>query len=363
MPNFIWYIILIALTFLIHRFSYKYAHSLKLISAPNIRSSHSGEVPNSGGLVIFLPILIVQLCSPWDTNLIGLICTYSLVIFGLLDDRFDINHKVKFIFQILLSIIFIHLNESYINNLHGLFGVEQISYNSSLIISIITIVGIINAINLIDGIDGLAGLLSLYSFITLRTLIGEWDEFSLALIISLLIFTCFNFQQNKKIFLGDTGSMAIGFLIAVNTIELYTNPIHSQSLIANDEHKLILCVVILAYPIFDTLRVFTIRMLNGDSPFQADKRHLHHRLLQSGFSHSEASHFIVVLSILFTLFNITILDSIRTEYLIALDLLLIFGSLKIIMLNLFAIQSRWRNYHHKVTKPIVVLYDIVVSKQ
>lgn len=350
--NDFWYIIYILLALCAHKIIYRFAHSLGLIAEPNIRSSHKGAVPSSGGLVIFLPLAIIFLFSNTQFENLGLLCIFCLVTFGLIDDRIDINHKFKFIIQMTLSSIYLHFSDSYIVDLFGLFGINEINIYLAKAISLITIVGIVNALNLIDGIDGLAGLISLYSICAFRLLIGNFDATSIYVSLGIIIFLFLNFRKVEKIFLGDSGSMAIGFLIAISVFELYSNETIGIIPIANPKHKLFISVVILSYPLIDTIRVFSLRILNGSSPFQADKRHIHHNLLRANFSHSEASHLILMCSIFFSLFNIFLIEVLKTETIIGFDILLILLGNLIFKKSKIPILKGWRLYHRYTTWPV-----------
>jgi UDP-N-acetylmuramyl pentapeptide phosphotransferase/UDP-N-acetylglucosamine-1-phosphate transferase len=187
-----------------------------------------------------------------------------------------------------------------ITGLHGIFGVYEIPYWGSVFLSIFTYVVVVNAFNLIDGVDGLAagiGFISCCAF-------GVWFIFarefpyaalSFALAGALSGFLIFNFSP-AKIFMGDSGSLVIGMFICVLAIKMIEFPIHRLDHFWMRVSKPVYAISALAYPLLDTLRVFVIRAVRGQSPFTADRNHIHHKLLDCKYSHRKTVIIIYVFS-------------------------------------------------------------------
>jgi UDP-N-acetylmuramyl pentapeptide phosphotransferase/UDP-N-acetylglucosamine-1-phosphate transferase len=266
-------------------------------SIPNFRSSHNEAIPNIGGVAFYVSLLLsFYFIFPFDKdgfirNLIpGLTI---LFIIGLKDDLVAVASSTKLIAQVAAG-FFLVLNPSFqILNLNGFLWVFQNNYFFAFALSIFIIVVIINAINLIDGIDGLAGVISIIAFSSFAIVFYITKEFSLFFISIVTIgsifgFLRFNISKSTKIFMGDTGSMILGFLLAVLTIRLFTISTNNQDLnFISKENIPYLVFSFLSIPIMDTIRVFSIRVLNGKSPFKADRNHIHHIVLD----YFQLSHF------------------------------------------------------------------------
>ena len=187
-------------------------------------------------------------------------------------------------------------------NLHGVFGIYELNRIIAQLITIFFIVAIINSINFIDGIDGLAiSVVSL--FIICFEFFSKSDtsfiNLSLIIVCSMLPMFYFNFRKDRKVFLGDSGSLLLGILISIYVIHIL-----SQQYIIKDEydiHKIFFVISILLYPILDITRVIFKRIIEGRSPFMADKNHIHHLILSKTQSHIKTTLIIVGLSIVFLL--------------------------------------------------------------
>ena len=273
-----------------------------LYDEPDERRLHKIVVPNLGGVAIFIGVSIATLLSLHQFEFIEFryIQASLIILFfiGIKDDILIISARKKFIAQILCALILIIPGGIRFTNLHGILGLYEIHYLFSVLITLLAIVSIINATNLVDGIDGLAASIGIFSSIIfgIKFLITSNDDYAIlcsAIIGSLLAFLWFNvYGTTNKIFLGDTGSLILGLLIAVlviqyNEFALTTTP---QEI----SFSPIFSLAILATPLADMIRVFTIRILNGKSPFAPDMNHIHHRLLKLGFSHFNSTLIIVL---------------------------------------------------------------------
>jgi UDP-GlcNAc:undecaprenyl-phosphate/decaprenyl-phosphate GlcNAc-1-phosphate transferase len=283
----------------------------KLVAVPNGRTCHKGLVPSLGGVAIYAAVVMgTSLFIDHDGfGEFRFILASILIIFylGLKDDLVNMTAVKKLLAELVAAGLVVIVADVRIGTLHGMFGVNSVSYGFSVSISIFVIIALINGFNLLDGIDGLASGMG----IVISMVFGVWlfqlgympfalMAFSLA--GGLFTFYLFNvFGRENKLFLGDTGSLLLGFLIAVLAIkvlcceELPGDPLFMKSL-----PTVVMGVMII--PIVDTLRVFSMRIIRGKSPFSADKTHLHHYFLELGFSHVLASTTIIVMnSLLFGL--------------------------------------------------------------
>lgn len=279
----------------------------RLYDLPNSRDSHFVPTPLLGGVAVYAGIISgTVLCHGHflgcELNYIALGTTLLLFI-GLKDDLLGIAPMKKMVVQIMSSLIIICLGDIRVTGFYGFMGIENLPYLVSILFSLFVFTLIINAINLIDGIDGLASAVSIVISMTLgfwflKAELLTYSVLSFTLAGSLAAFLRFNvFSKSNKIFLGDTGSLVTGIIIAVISVRFLqsnvnvTGPAHIQSAPA-------VIFGILIFPLFDTLRVFLLRVSQGKSPFSADHQHIHHRLLNSGYTHLQATFTIVVFNIL-----------------------------------------------------------------
>lgn len=271
-----------------------------LFDKPNARKEHTVPIPTMGGLAIVAGMMIsLFLWFPFS-NSIPQICFFFsvLVMFGLgiMDDLKDLSAKYKFIIQTGLAGL-IALSGIRIVSFEGLFGIYELPMMAQYTFTFLAIVGITNAFNLIDGIDGLAGGIGFMSLVILGlflTLSGDVNTALIAFALSggIMAFMYFNLNP-ARIFMGDTGSLILGFVIAVLCIRLLQVNIFSANSIIPHAPVFVLGIVFI--PVFDTIRVFATRIWRGKSPFVADKTHIHHLLTNQGFSHAFAAKLICIL--------------------------------------------------------------------
>lgn len=276
-----------------------------LTATTNGRTSHIGVVPNLGGIAVFIGLLlsinIVYVLFGNHQELIDLIVFNILVsllfLVGVLDDLVNISPWKKLFFQLITALVFALGTSTYIVSFAGLLGLNGLGYVTGIVFSVFVITVITNAYNLIDGIDGLAGSIGVFiaGVMALVFFISGYflySVISMALVGSLLAFLIYNFSQNRKIFLGDAGSLVVGFVLATQVV-LYLNlsTANASPLFKNAP---LFVLALLSYPLLDTLRVFVVRIKNGTSPFRADRNHIHHRLLDLGLSHKYATLYVVI---------------------------------------------------------------------
>ena len=284
------------------------SNSKGLHDKPNERTSHNNSIPNLGGIGVFAGLIIASVLFTGQDAIMELkfIMAGLLLLFfiGVKDDVQDLNYRKKFIGQILAICLVVVFGDIRITNFHGLFGIHSIPYILSILFSVFIFLTLINSFNLIDGVDGLAsGVAMLVSLI-----FGTWffvsgfesyAAMSFSLIGALMAFFRFNvFSKKYKLFLGDTGSMIIGFMISIFAIRFL-----EYELIAGNSYYFIsspaIVLGILIIPIFDTIRVFFLRLFSGSSPFKADRNHIHHRLLDLGCSHLQTTSILIFVNVVF----------------------------------------------------------------
>ena len=283
----------------------KVAKLKNLVDSPlEDRKMHRWSIPTLGGVVIFGAIVFsYSLWFPEKYDFIdGMLVNYKFLISSLIllffvgvkDDIIGTAPVKKLIAHIIVAFILVVMADLRIESMHGIFGVTNpLSLWQSYMLSILAYLVIINSINLIDGLDGLAGLVSLLASVFFGILFYYSGNIPLSLLAfvlagTMLGFIFFNFYP-ARVFMGDAGSLAIGSIFCVLSI----NSINESYLLApiwiQTLNKAVLAMSILAYPLIDTLRVFTLRILSDKSPFTADKNHIHHNFEKIGFGHAKSS--------------------------------------------------------------------------
>ncbi len=276
-----------------------------LFDEPGERTSHSSSVPTLGGLGIFAGLIFsVTFWTPFTvfSELQYILCALIIIfLIGAKDDIVPLTPKKKLIGQILAALILIFKADVRLTSLYGLFGVGVIPEYVSIPLTLFTIIVIINSVNLIDGINGLSGSIGVIVSVTLGYWFFQTNHIQLAVIAfalsgSLIAFLKYNFSP-AKIFMGDTGSLIVGLIMAILAISF----IEMNSKVMDHPYafKSVPAVAfgILIIPLFDTLRVFTIRILNGKSPLYPDRNHIHHLLLDLGLSHMQATGVLSIVNI------------------------------------------------------------------
>jgi UDP-GlcNAc:undecaprenyl-phosphate/decaprenyl-phosphate GlcNAc-1-phosphate transferase len=280
----------------------------------NFRSAHQTATPQFGGIALYGAIMIAHFLWPHvnevaEANLTSLaVVGLTILLFlGIKDDILILDPNKKLLLQIVAVSTLILLGGLKVDNLFGIFGWYEIPNAVSIPFTVFIFIALINAVNLIDGVDGLAGGIGFIASMSFGTWFLLNHHFSMACMAfslsgALLGFLRFNFSKTSKIFMGDTGSLLLGFLLAFFAVKFIRLNADFQSGQAPQSffNAPVLAVVILIVPIFDTLRVFLVRILNRRSPFKADRNHMHHVLLDNGLNHFQTS-----LSLWsFTVFNV-----------------------------------------------------------
>lgn len=282
------------------------AKDKKLFDEPDERKVHKAVIPTLGGLGIFAGFIIATLMGvPAGISAeLQYFVAAAIVIFflGIKDDILVLSASKKFIGQVIAAGILIRFGGVSLNNMHGLLGVYEIPHIASIALSLFTIIVITNSFNLIDGIDGLAGSLGLLTTIIFGayfSYIGQYTYAVMAFALSgsLVSFLIYNFSP-AKIFMGDTGSLLLGLVNSILVIK-FINLAGSPAVSFPIEAAPAVGFSILMIPLFDTLRVFGLRILDRRSPFSPDRTHIHHFLLDLGFSHKKITLTCVFANVVF----------------------------------------------------------------
>lgn len=288
----------------------KVANAKKLFEPFEARRLHHSKVPPLGGIAVFFGFILATVITTENIFFLHLkdifAALFVLFLIGLKDDLLNIRAYKKLVVQMFAAILLVSFGEVRLTGLNGLLGINEFGYWTGMSFSILFILTVINAFNLIDGIDGLAsGLAIVAAFI-----LGIWffltgDQsfaiISFALVGSLSGFFIYNvFSVRNKIFLGDTGSLITGAVIAILLIG-FTNSTPLElgkfNLVASPS----VAFAIISVPIIDTLRVIAIRILLNRSPFSPDNNHIHHRLLELVPNHAKVTGILVATNLLFIL--------------------------------------------------------------
>ncbi len=322
-----------------------FCKSKNLYDIPNARKVHKNAVPRLGG-ISFMPSMLVAFVlaitimnKMTDTNQVTLslwTCCFfiSLLLIygvGIIDDLIGLNAKTKFAVQIVAASL-LPFSGLYINNLYGFLGIHEIPFWLGAPLTVFIIVFIDNAINLIDGIDGLAGGLSflalsgfLYCFlsegmITYSILIAGL----MGVLLSYLYFNIFgDAAKNRKIFMGDSGSLTLGFILGFLFVKY---AMYNPNVMPYHKDGLMISITMLVVPMFDVVRVVIIRLRHRRPLFDADKNHIHHKLMRAGLTQHQALVTILALAICFTVINtvLTFVGDIGLTYVLLVDILVFF---------------------------------------
>lgn len=270
------------------------------------RRVHKEPMPTMGGLAIYLSVMVTAIIFlPIDKTLLSIIVGGTLIIIsGIIDDISIMSAKLKLVFQITAAMVLIWGGVR-IDTITNPFSSTNVVLNLgylSIPITIFWIVGIINTLNLIDGLDGLSAGVAMISSLSLMFVAGKFGLTSIIIISATVAGACLGFLPYNfnpaKIFMGDTGALFLGFMMAVISIE---GVMKSVATIA-----IVVPIMILGVPIFDTTFAIFRRLLSGQSIISADKGHLHHRLLERGFSHKKTVLILYGISAFFGIFAVLV---------------------------------------------------------
>ena len=318
-----------------------------LYDQPNERKVHHNKIPRLGGL-LFAPAMSIGIVAGFLylgvsvessqlpvfrlSTMILMAGLFLIYLIGVLDDLLGLSARVKFAVQVAAS-AFMPLCGLYINNLYGLFGLWEIPFWAGSALTVFVCLLIVNSVNLIDGIDGLSSGLSMLALMAFAALFWElgvesYTLVSLGLIGAVAAFFFFNVfgseSRGTKTFMGDTGSLVLGYTLAYLSIKYAMN---NPSVLAPRPHGMVVVITLLAVPVFDLVRVACMRLVHGKGIFHPDKTHIHHLALAAGCSMSWALVLIVALQLLIMAVNVLLVRlAININLLLLVDILL-YGAL------------------------------------
>ena len=318
-----------------------------LYDQPNERKVHHNKIPRLGGL-LFAPAMSIGIVAGFLylgvsvessqlpvfrlSTMILMAGLFLIYLIGVLDDLLGLSARVKFAVQVAAS-AFMPLCGLYINNLYGLFGLWEIPFWAGSALTVFVCLLIVNSVNLIDGIDGLSSGLSMLALTAFAALFWElgvesYTLVSLGLIGAVAAFFFFNVfgseRRGTKTFMGDTGSLVLGYTLAYLSIKYAMN---NPSVLAPRPHGMVVVITLLAVPVFDLVRVACMRLVHGKGIFHPDKTHIHHLALAAGCSMSWALVLIVALQLLIMAVNVLLVRlAININLLLLVDVLL-YGAL------------------------------------
>lgn len=282
---------------------------LGLVDAPDYRKVHQKPIPAIGGLVIGSALVPAALCSSFLRSFIAVhpalvVTMFILLVTGVADDRVQLPAKLRLLIQLGCAAWMAGVGVR-LESLHGLLGIYQLPVAASWLLTIVVITGVTNAFNLIDGIDGLAGSLSLANMVLLGTLSivmhqYSWLQLLLPLTAGLVVFLKYNWRP-AKVFMGDSGSLLFGFVIA--TLGVYFIKEGSRVNLPTGKCVTVVVTACCMIPVADALRVFYGRIKKGVSPLRADRTHLHHLLLKHHLAHSRATMRLLTMHVSLALFS------------------------------------------------------------
>ena len=283
-------------TFIVLPIIIKVSRSIDLLDNPDKRKIHSISTPSLGGLAVFLGFCLSVMITVPLADLIAikffLFGIIIMVILGIRDDVANMTAKHKLAIQIFSALMVVYFSDIRLEGFYGILGIYDMPLWFDIPFSVFVIVALTNSFNLIDGIDGLAGSVGIlilgflgWAFLAVGEL--AYAVVCISLVGALFAFLFYNWFPSK-VFMGDTGSLSMGFVISSMTIHFislaegggFELPIDSSVGVG---------MSLLILPIYDTLRVFTIRFINGKNPLDPDRNHLHHGLLKLGMNHAQAT--------------------------------------------------------------------------
>lgn len=294
----------------------RFAKNHGIVDNPNARKLQRVPVPVMGGIAVFIGIAVSLIVGNiFFTNLplwVGLIAMTVMMLIGAWDDMKDVPPVLRFLIELFVVWAMMFATKTGIDDFHGLWGLEEIDTLLSLPLTIVAGVGIINAINLVDGVDGYSsgyGMMASVLFAILFFSVGDYEVGCLGLIVAgaLLPFFLHNvFGYKSKMFIGDSGTLMLGTALATFVFATLSKESSCCCLEEKGFGLIAFTLAVLAIPVFDTLRVMSVRIIRGSSPFQPDKTHLHHLFIEMGYSHIGAA--ISIISINFCIVAIWFLS-------------------------------------------------------
>lgn len=282
----------------------KLARTIGLVDKPNERKLHNGAIPLVGGISICISLMyfLFNNSTIIPHSELYAACVIILTFIGAIDDKYDISFKIRFIIQASLSVAMMWMGDIELHTIGDVFGTGEIITLGwfGYLVTILAVVGAINAFNMVDGIDGLLGCLSIVTFGGLGIMLVYDGQYKIAylclvMIIIMLPYIMINlgvFQRKRKVFMGDAGSMLIGFTV------IWFLLLSSQNG-TNPPLRPVTALWLIAIPLMDMAAIMIRRIKRGDSPFKPDREHLHHIFQRLGFSSFQTLFIITMVASIF----------------------------------------------------------------
>lgn len=331
-----------------------------LMDNPNERSSHSQKTPTMGGIAFYISLIFTLFfIGRYDVNYTGIniVSGVSIMFFlGLKDDLTGVNPSTKIVAQIAATFILLLFGtELRIYSLSGFLWFDEIPFWFSMLFSCFVVMTIVNSFNLIDGINGSAAMVGIVIFACFGYVFYQSEDiyyflFSVLCIGFLLAFLRYNLSSKKKIFMGDTGSMVVGFIIGILALKfLSLSSTDLEKAYINPLNKIWVLLAIVFIPFFDTTRVFIARTIRDGKPFKADRNHIHHVMIDyMALSHGRASLLLATINLVIFII-VMFLNTIFSPIHLFASIFLIFIGL-VITLFYFNRSYITRKSKHKIRK-------------
>ena len=287
-------LVALACTSWIYPYILKVAKAKNIVDNPDNRKLQRVPIPVLGGLTVAFGILsglmVLNLLGGFHDMFSVFASVVIILIIGMMDDMISLSPKVKLVAQVILVLYMILSTGNQICDLHGFWGFSGIPHYISILLTVFACVGIINAINLIDGVDGYSSGYTIVSSLLFGWMfyeLGNIQMVALAVIVavSLIPFFLHNvFGKHSKMFIGDAGTLSLGIIFSTFVITILS-PRPGEVDLSVNLGLVPFALAVLCVPVFDTLRVMSVRILRGKSPMSPDKTHLHHLFIELGYSH------------------------------------------------------------------------------
>lgn len=312
----------------------------KLYDIPNARKIHKNVIPRLGG-ICFLPCTLIafifgismldyltgrQQFTVGTWSVMFLISLSLIYIIGIVDDIVGVRPRTKFAVQIIAASL-LPVSGLYINNFYGMFGIYEVPFWIGAPLTVFALVFIDNAMNLIDGIDGLSGGLALLSLTGFLLCFIHEGIYTYAILIAglmgvLTAYLYFNIwgkaEKGHKIFMGDSGSLTLGFILGFLLIKF---AMHNPNVMPYRNNSLLITYTLLIVPCFDVVRVIITRLKNHYPIFKADKNHIHHKLMRAGMTQHQALVTILILAVTFVVINTAMRPELRSDLVVLIDII------------------------------------------
>lgn len=338
---------------------HKLAPKIGLVDKPNKRKQHKGAIPLVGGIAIFSTIAFYLNNHPsvlMHSDLF-LVCTGVLITLGALDDRFDLSFKVRLLFQAAVTIAVMYFTGMQLDYIGNILGMGEFSFGMfAPLVTVFAVIGAINAFNMVDGIDGLLGGLTITTLTAIAIILQFHNLQSLAgfcvlMIVAIVPYVLMNMGllgQKRKIFMGDAGSMVIGFTV-IWLLLLSTQPPETAVM------RPVTALWLIALPLMDMTAIMLRRIKKGKSPFKPDRDHLHHICMNAGFSASSTLLVICSVAATFATFGVLGEYFLVPEWFMFISFLVFFG------LYNYGLQKNWpkqiANIVEEATPNNLVLFE------